>query len=1102
MNLWGIPTTWGVNKFLDYAYKQLLVPNSPLDQAITATAKQFPEIATVSEHLTTLIQHPDVQSKLNGLLQIDDPDLREWAQMTVEAGLFVVTEKAEEILREFITQLRQIFQEQSPTYSAVLEHYRENKNDFTNLTRKLELLSQQLAVSHPSNFDEGGLRLASALGVGGRIPFTATVIPQDILPWWQQACMAMQHRDIKRGRAWMLRLRTYLHREKLSQAQHQELAAAVDVLDGLLAWLAGNPRDAVLALERAHVRCPDEDQLVMWIGRIKLSQNTATAQELLPLAHALVETRPSPDARDWLAILYVVNGDLSEAESTLGSPNTFPWHAEVEKTWSVMRFRQKAYRAARHHAIRALQLAPEDPEAFFNLAQIVRADILQQIDTAPYSPLSHAHQRKLRIAIWAFTHAVERFSAPSDTRFRIQALIGKAHCLRLMNHPERATLLLEAIAESDLDADSSKVREQELAVCYGMRGDMERAITHWRNCLDKADESERSAIELSLGMSLLFSEDFQEALAAIQRIDEQQLTAPQRSQWTLIHLYADLVKGQRSRVEIVAEFEHLMEVDLQFAPLVAGDFYLRAESWDRALQVASSAAQQEPANVLAHLGQAYALAQLGQTAKAYGIIQTLEPMALSVSQRIWLHQLGLSLAGQLRDWAATIQYASTLLAEPIAKEPALWGARGRAYYAVHDWDNAARDLTQYIEQTADWSLGSEAVEAFLRKGRWTEALHWVHLAHEAAPQAVWPWIRRVQIYLFQGRQQDALVLVTSLRDRFPNDPFVSDLHRALTMEVPAMPPMVGPLGTATESVYRRAVMHNMPLPYLARWYLDPTNLARELLTITLADATQFLERRSGIVVDPVALMLVYMCGLAEPAQALFQRLHVPYVFQDQLVYSIMRLPSWDLPEFLQWCLEWDSSLLFWETITPHARWLVEPITDACMHLAREKNYPLLVAEQTVADEARKHQVQPISLVTFLDEAKAQGLLTQETWDHCSVRLIALSCNNVPITPNGVLVAAQQTQWNKDHPLLRRVLQEPASHLGTSSVVEYSRWLAILWAHAPNSDVGLTVCRELIVALRSNLRTPQSVNGLIQSLREHLPGENLDALIRIIRIVAL
>ncbi len=167
MNLWGIPTTWGVHKFLDYAYKQLLVPNSPLDQAITATANQFPEIATVSEHLTTLIQHPDVRSKLNGLLQIDDSDLREWAHQVVEAGLFVVTAKAEEILRDFITQLCQIFQEQSPTYSAVLELTRENKNDHANLTRELELLSQQLAVSHPSNFDEDGLRLASALGVGG-----------------------------------------------------------------------------------------------------------------------------------------------------------------------------------------------------------------------------------------------------------------------------------------------------------------------------------------------------------------------------------------------------------------------------------------------------------------------------------------------------------------------------------------------------------------------------------------------------------------------------------------------------------------------------------------------------------------------------------------------------------------------------------------------------------------------------------------------------------------------------------------------------------------------------------------------------------------------
>ncbi len=899
----------------------------------------------------------------------------------------------------------------------------------------------------------------------------------------------------------MLRLKTYLHREKLSQAQHQELAAAVDVLDGLLAWLAGHPRDAVLALERAHVRCPDEDQLVMWIGRIKLSQNTATAQELLPLAHALVETRPSPDARDWLAILYVVNGNLSEAESTLGSPNTFPWHAEVEKTWSVMRFRQKAYRAARHHAIRALQLAPEDPEAFFNLAQIVRADVLQQIDTAPYSPLSHAHQRKLRIAIWSFTHAVEKFSAPNDTPFRVQALIGQAHCLRLLNHPEQATSILEAIIDADLDKDLSKAREQELALSYSMRGELEQAITHWRNCLDKAAESERSAVQLSLAMSLLFIGHLQEALHAIQGIDGQQLKTPQRSQWTIIQLYADLARGWRSREEIVAEFEHLVEIDSQYAPLVAGDFYLRSESWDHALQVASAVAQHEPANAPAHMGQAYALAQLGKTAEAYRIIQTMEPMTLSVPQRIWSYQLGLSLAGQMRDWTAAIQYATKLLAEPAAEEPALWGARGRAYCAVQDWDNAARDLTQYIEKTADWSLGSEAVEAFLRKGRWTEALHWVHLANEAEPQAIWPWIRRVQIYLFQGRQQDALVLVTSLRDRFPHDPFVSALHRALTTELPAIPPMVGPLGTAMESVYRRAVMNNVPLPYLTRWYLDPANLARELLTITLADSTPFPEHCNGIVIDPVALMLLYRCGLAEPAQALFHRLHVPYVFQDQLVYSIMQLPSWDLTQFLQWCFEWDASLLCWETVPPHSRTLVEPITDACMHLAREKNYHLLVAEQVVADEARKHQVQPIPLVTFLDGAKAQGLLTQETWDHCSVRLIELSCNNVPVTPNGVLVAAQQAQWNKDHPLLRRVLQEPASHLGTSSVVEYGRWLAILWAHAPNSDVGLTVCRELIVALRSNLRTPQAVNGLIQSLRQHLPGENLDALIRIIRIGA-
>lgn len=1101
MNLWDIPTTWGVHKFLDYAYKQLLVPNSPLDQAITATANQFPEIEMVSEHLTTLIENPVVRSKLNGLLEIPDSDLHEWACLMVADGFFVETAKAEAILREFITQLRQIFQEQWPTYSAVLEHYRENKNDFANLTRNFELLSQQLAVLYSSNFGEDGLRLASAVGVGGSIPFTATAMPQDILPWWHQACTAVQHRNVKRGKAWMLRLRAYLHRERLSTAQHQELAAAVDVLDGLLAWLVGNPRDAVLALERAHVRYPDEDRLVIWIGRIQLSQNTAVAEELLPLAQILVDKRASPEALEWLATLYVINGNLSAAESTLGSPNTFPWHAEVEKTWSVMRFRQKAYRAARHHAIRTLQLTPEDPEAFFNLAQVVRADVLDQIEAAPYSPLSHTHQRKLRIAIWAFTHAVERFSAPNDTPFRAQALIGQAHCLRLLNHPEQATSLLEAIVESELDADSSKVREQELAFCYGMRGDMEQAITHWRNCLDKADEPERSAIQLSLEASLLFIGNFQEALEAIQGIDDHQLTASQRSQWTLIHLYADLAKGQRSCEEIVAEFERLIEADLQFDPLVAGDFYLRAESWDRALQVASSAPQQEPANASAHLGQAYALAQLGKTAEAYRIIQMIEPVALSAPRRIWSYQLGLSLAGQMRDWTAVIQYASKLLAEPAAEQAALWGARGQAYLAIQDWSNAARDLTRYIETTADWSHGSLAVEALCRMGRFTEALHWVHLANEAEPQAVWPWIRRAQIYLFQGRQQDALVLVTSLRERFPHDPFVSALHHALTTEVPAMPPMVGPLGTATESVYRRAVMHNVPLPYLTRWYLDPANLARELPTITLADATPFPERRSGIVVDPVALMLVYMCGLAEPAQALFQRLHVPYVFQDQLVYSIMRLPSWNLPEFLQWCLEWDSSLLSWETITPHARWLVEPITDACMRLAREKNYPLLVAEQAVADEARKHQVQPISLVTFLDGAKAQGLLTQETWDHCSVRLIALSCNNVPITPNGVLVAAQQAQWNKDQPLLRRVLQEPASHLGTSSVVEYGRWLAILWAHAPNSDVGLTVCRELIVALRSNLRTPQAVNGLIQSLREHLPGENLDALVRIIRLGA-
>lgn len=603
------------------------------------------------------------------------------------------------------------------------------------------------------------------------LPLGVTPMPEPMAELWKQARRCLERHEIPEASQAVRLLERY---QKTLHITSDEVHAAVDALKGIIAHMED---DIVSAGKYLHLACARDSKNLdwrLWAYRLRYAEGESVPQLLDEAKIELARETQWQGLKHFMAALYLVNGDIDKAIALMGADNGRLMTAEEHKFYAAYYARIDNSRKALRHARRSLILSPDDPEAHFNFAEVLRWRI------GPIRPqTARVWQRwALQQSQRHYHIAATLYQAPSDKRMQSNALVGQAVCLRDTGRTHEAVRLFRQVAETD--KSESALWHVEFATALMRNQQWSDAPEWWARGIGTLPSAQHSTGYVQWAQCLFNIQDYDGAADLVKDVVFHELSRIDGFVYKLIRLYGHLSREADNPRGIEVLLNDLVMMYPVEAREFVGDVYMRLHQWGDAVTAFMEYSATNPDHVPTHIGLAFAYAHLQEFARALHEVETVFSMLPDNDSRLRpLLNVAIGSAEPLKEFGVVVHWTTKLMTYDDCPHEA-WLSRGMAHMQLQNWSEAAPDLAKHMQLTGTFDSLQPLVAALCYLGNYTEAVQWTRRAELRGPHRFKAQQLRAQVYMFQGRMAEAIQLADSMCKVYPTESSAQDFYGYIT----------------------------------------------------------------------------------------------------------------------------------------------------------------------------------------------------------------------------------------------------------------------------------------------------------------------------------